>query len=172
MFKFPLKALAIAATLGAASAAQAGTINYTVDSGWDRFSAAAVGTQVSRQFSFTLTQNAIMTIVDGFLVGDQFEVFSNGVSLGTTSLPGTGGTNTGMNFDAALADGIHSMGRFILGPGSYLISLDVLSRSGTDTALHLGAIRVDVGQVPVPAGGMLLLSALGLMAFRRHRRNA
>ena len=77
-----------------------------------------------------------------------------------------------MNFDAALADGIHSMGRFILGPGSYLISLDVLSRSGTDTALHLGAIRVDVGQVPVPAGGMLLLSALGLMAFRRHRRNA
>ena len=79
MFKFPLKALAMAATLGAASAAQAGTINYTVDSGWDRFSAAAVGTQVSRQFSFTLTQNAIMTIVDGFLVGDQFEVFSNGV---------------------------------------------------------------------------------------------
>ena len=34
-----------------------------------------------------------------------------------------------------------------------------------------GAIRVDVGQVPLPAGGMLLLSALGLMALRRHRRN-
>ena len=110
--------------------------------------------------------------IDGFLVGDQFEVFSNGVSLGTTSLPGTGGTNTGMNFDAALADGIHSMGRFILGPGAYIISLNVLSRSGTDTANHLGAIRVDVGQVPLPAGGMLLLSALGLMAFRRHHRNA
>lgn len=169
MLKHYLKALVVAATLALAGTAQAATVNYTVDSGWTRFSAGAVGTQIARQFAFTLTQNAIMTIVDGFLAGDQYEVFSNGTSLGATSLPGTGGTNTGMNFDAAAADGIHSVGQFILGPGSYLISLNVLGRSGTDTRGHLGAIRVDLAQVPAPAAGLLLLSALGAMALRRRR---
>jgi hypothetical protein len=170
MFKHSLKALVVAATLVTAGLAQAGTVNYTVDSGWNRFQAGAVGTTVNRQFSFTLTQNAILSIVDGFLAGDQYEVFANGSSLGTTSVPGTG-PNTGMNFDAALADGIHSMGSFILGPGSYLISLAVLSRSGTDTGGHIGALRVDVAPVPVPAAGALLLSALGAVALRRRRHH-
>lgn len=171
MVNFSLKALVVAATLATTGAGQAATINYTVDGGWDRFNVGAVGTQVSRQFSFSLTKNAILTIVDGFLPGDQFEVFANGSSLGTTSAPGTGPT-TGMRFDAALADGIHSMGQFILGPGSYLISLTVLSRSGTDTRGHIGALRVDTAAVPVPAAGALLLTALGAMAFRRRRRTA
>ena len=169
MFKFSPKALAVAATLVVAGSAQAGTVPYTVDSGWSRFSAGAVGTTVGRQFSFTLAKNAILTVVDSFLVGDQFEVFANGSSLGTTSAPGTGGTNTGMKFDLAAADGIHSVGRFILGPGSYVISLNVLARSGTDTKLHIGALRADIGQVPVPAAGGLLLTALGAMALRRRR---
>lgn len=169
MLKHSMKALVVAAALALTGAAQAGTVNYTVDSGWNRFAAGAVGTQVGRQFAFNLTQNAVMTIVDGFLAGDQFEVFSNGTSLGATSLPGTGGTNTGMNFDVAAANGINSVGRFILGPGSYLISLNVLSRSGTDTRLHLGAIRVDLAPVPGPAAGVLLLTALGALALRRRR---
>jgi len=169
MLNYTLKAMVVAATLATAGLAQAGTINYTVDSGWDRFSAGAVGTTVNRKFSFSLTQNAILSIVDGFVAGDRFEVFSNGASIGMTSIPGTG-PNTGMNFDAALADGIHSMGQFILGPGSYLISLVVLSRSGTDTAGHIGAIRADTAPVPVPAAGALLLSALGAVALRRRRR--
>ncbi len=168
MFKLSPKALVVAATIALASSAQAGTINYTVDSGWDRFQALAVGAPTNRQFRFTLTRNAIMSIVDGFQPGEQYEIFSNGTSLGLTSAPGTG-PNTGMKFNVALADGIHSMGQYILGPGSYLISMTVLSRWGSDTIGHLGAIRVDVGQVPVPAGGALLLTALGAMAFRRRR---
>lgn len=169
MFKFSPKALIVAATLALAGTAEAGTINYTVGSGWDRFQTLAVGAPTNRQFRFTLTRNAIMSIVDGFQPGEQYEVFANGVSLGQTSLPGTG-PNTGMKFDLALVDGIHSMGQFILGPGSYLISMTVLSRWGTDTAGHLGALRVDVGQVPVPAAGALLLTALGAVAFRRRRQ--
>lgn len=170
MSKLSPKALIVAAVLAAAGSAEAATVNYTVDSGWSRFSAGAVGTTVGRQFSFTLTKNAILTVVDSYLAGDRFEVFSNGSSLGATSVPGTGGTNTGMNFTAAAADGIHSVGRFILGPGSYVISLDVLARSGTDTGLHIGAIRADIGQVPVPAAGGLLLAALGALALRGRRR--
>lgn len=169
MLKLNPKALVVAAALAASGAAEAATIPYTVDSGWSRFSAGAVGTTVARKFSFTLTKNAILTVVDSFLVGDQFEVFANGSSLGATSVPGTGGKNTGMKFDVAAADGIHSIGRFILGPGSYVISLNVLARSGTDTSLHIGALRADIGQVPVPAAGGLLLTALGAMALRRRR---
>ncbi|MGL4281120.1 MAG: VPLPA-CTERM sorting domain-containing protein [Albidovulum sp.] len=170
MFKLSMKAMIVAATLALASSAQAVTVNYTLDSGWTRFGAGLVGTTTNRQYSFTLTRNAIMTIVDGYLAGDQYEVFANGSSLGATSVPGTGGTNTGMNFDAAAADGIHSVGRFILGPGTYFITLTVLARTGTGTRLHTGAFRADVGQVPVPAAGALLMTALGAMALRRRRR--
>ncbi len=171
MLKHSFKALVVAASLVAAGIAQAGTVNYTVDSGWNRFSAGAVGTQVNRQYSFTLTQNAILSIVDGFFPGDRYEVFSNGSSIGMTSVPGTG-PSTGMRFDDALVDGIHSMGQFLLGPGSYLISLAVLSRSvnGSATGGHLGALRVDLVPVPVPAAGALLLSALGVVALRRRRQ--
>lgn len=172
MMKLSPKALAVAAVLAASGSAEAATINYTVDSGWSRFSAGAVGTTVGRQFGFTLTKNAVLTVVDSFLAGDQFEVFANGTSLGNTSVPGIGGTNTGMNFDAAAADGIHSLGHFILGPGAYVISLNVLARSGVDTRTHIGALRVDLGQVPVPAAGALLLTALGATALRRRRRPA
>lgn len=170
MFKLSLKAMVVAATLAIAGSAQAVTVNYTLDSGWSRFGFGAVGTTANRQYSFTLTRSAILTVVDSYLAGDRFEVFANGASLGTTSVPGTGGTNTALNFDLAAADGIHSVGRFILGPGSYLISLDVLARSGTDTRLHLGAFRADIAQVPVPAAGVMLLTALGAMALRRRRR--
>jgi len=173
MLKPTFKALAVAAALvtaGSASGpAQAATISLVADSGWTRFSYGDVGTTVGRSFSFTLAANAILTIVDGFFAGDQFEVFSNAVSLGTTSAPVTPSTNTGMNFDAALADGQHSFGQFNLGPGAYLISMNVLGRS-PGTGLHLGAIRLDMAAVPVPAGGALLLSGLGIAALLRRRR--
>ena len=171
MQNFSFKALVVAATLVTAGVAQAGTVNYTVGAGWERFSAGAVGTQVNREFSFTLTQNAILSIVDGFLPGDQYEVFANGSSLGSTTVPGPG-PSTGMKFDVAFADGIHSMGQFILGPGAYLISLTVLSRSGIDTRGHIGALRVDLAPVPVPAAGALLLTALGALGLRRRRHSA
>ncbi len=174
MFKTTFKALAVAAatvTAGSASGpAQAATINLVADSGWTRFSFGDVGTTVGRSFSFSLATNAILTIVDGFFAGDQFEVFNNAVSLGATSAPVTPSSNTGMNFDVALASGQHSLGQYNLGPGTYLISMDVLGRS-PGAGNHLGAIRLDMAAVPVPAGGALLLTGLGVAAlFRRRRR--
>lgn len=165
-----LKALAVAAAMVTTGSAQAATINLVADSGWSRFSYGDVGTTVGRSYSFTLARNAVLTIVDGFFAGDQFEVFNNAVSLGATSAPVTPSANTGMNFDAALASGQHSFGAFNLGPGTYLISMDVLARS-PGTRLHTGAIRLDFAAVPVPAGGILLLTGLGAAAlFRRRRR--
>ncbi|MGB3177203.1 MAG: PEP-CTERM sorting domain-containing protein [Albidovulum sp.] len=169
MFNVPLKALVVAAALVSAGPTRAATINLVADSGWDRFAFGAVGTTVSRNFSFTLVGNAILTIVDGFAAGDKFEVFANALSLGTTSDPMTGPTTVGMNFDTALADPNFSSGSFNLGPGSYNISLNVLARSAGG-GNHIGAIRLDLAAVPVPAGGALLLSGLGMAAFMRRRR--
>ncbi|WP_413873799.1 VPLPA-CTERM sorting domain-containing protein [Albidovulum sp.] len=170
MFSTKLKALAVAAAMVTAGSSQAGTINLVADSGWTRFSFGDVGTTVGRSFSFSLAANAILTIVDGFFAGEQFAVFNNAVALGTTSAPVTPSKNTGMNFDKALADGQHSFGQFNLGPGTYLISMDVLARA-PGTGNRLGAIRLDMAAVPVPAGGVLLLSGLGIAAlFRRRRR--
>lgn len=164
------KALAVAAAVVTAGSAQAVTINLVADSGWTRFSFGNVGTTVERIFSFSLVSNAVLTIVDGSYAGDQLGVFNNALSLGATSAPVTPSANTGANFDAALAGGQHSFGRFNLGPGTYLISMDVLARS-PGSGLHLGAIRLDMAAVPVPAGGALLLSGLGAAAlFRRRRR--
>lgn len=170
MFKHSLKAMVVAATLALTGTAQAATVNYAVGSGWTAFGFGAVGTSAKSDYNLTITQWTAITIVDSFWAGDQFDVFANGSSLGTTSAPGTGGTRTGYNFDIPATDGIHSVGRFILGPGSYLISLNVLARSGTDTKVHLGGFRADIAQVPVPAAGALLLGALGALALRRRRR--
>ncbi len=170
MFSTTLKALAVAAATVTAGSSQAATINLVADSGWTRFSFGDAGTTVGRSFGFSLAAKAVLTIVDGFLAGDQLGVFNNAVALGATSAPVTPSKNTGMNFDAALADGKHSFGQFNLGPGTYLISMDVLARS-PGSGLHLGAIRLDMAAVPVPAGGALLLSGLGVAAlFRRRRR--
>lgn len=173
MIKPTLRALAVAAatvTAGlGAMPAPAATLNLVADSGWTRFAFGDVGTTAGRSFSFTLATNAVLTLVDGFFAGDQFEVFNHGTSLGTTSVPVTPSANTGMNFDAALADGQHSFGVFNLGPGTYLISMNVIARS-PGSGNHLGAIRLDMAAVPVPAGGALLLSGLGMAALLRRRR--
>ncbi len=169
MFSTTLKALAVAAATVTAGPSQAATINLVADSGWDNFSFGDVGTTVGRSFSFSLAANAVLTIVDGFVAGDQLGVFNNAVSLGATSAPVTPSASTGMNFDAALASGQHSFGQFNLGPGTYLISMDVLARS-PGTGLHIAAIRLDMAAVPVPAGGALLLSGLGVAALLRRRR--
>ncbi len=168
MKHFSLKAIALAAVLATTAPAQAVTLN--IDGGWDRFSFGAVGSFALKVWDFTLGSAARLSITDGFFSGDQFDVMLNGVSAGLTSAPVQGLTSLGQNYDAAFADPDFSSRSFLLAPGAYTLRLLVTARSGTDTRLHLGAVRLDTSPIPVPATGALLLSALGIAVWLRRRR--
>ncbi len=163
-----LKALVVAATLATAGSASAVTLN--IDSGWDRFAFGSVGTLAKRIFTFTLAGYANLSVTDGYFAGDQFKVLLNNVSYGLTSLPVPGGPSVGANYDAAFANSNFSSWMHRLGPGTYTLTMLVMQRSGTDTRDHLGAVRLDTAPVPLPAAGLMLLSALGAAAAVKRRR--
>lgn len=164
------KALAVATALLTAGGANATLVSpLSAGTGWTSFGFGAVGEFAKRTYTFTLTTNAILKIVDGFTSGDRFKVFVNNASFGLTSLP-TPGFNRGNKWDLAYADPNFSHREFHFGPGSYTVSILVAQRAGTGSSLHNGAVRLDTSEVPVPAGGLLLISALGAAAAARRRK--
>ncbi len=163
-----IKALAVAAALVSGGGASAATLN--VGAGWTSFVFGAVGTYAKKTYTFTTLGHAALTIVDGYFSGDRFEVFADNISRGLTSLPVNLASKAGNKYDLALANPNFSSRSFHFGPGTYTISLLVKTRSGVDTANHLGGIRVDAAQIPVPAAGLMLFSALGAAAALRKRR--
>ena len=165
-----VKAMAVAATLLSSGGASAATLNLGLDTGWDVFAFKGAGQSAYNQYTFTLAADAIVTLVDGYLSGDRFEVFVNNVSRGLSSLPVDGGAKLGRKWDQALTDANFSKRTLYFKPGSYTLSMLVTNRSsGADQA----ALRLDTAVVPVPAGGLLLLSALGgAAALRRRRKQA
>ncbi|MFO1176621.1 MAG: VPLPA-CTERM sorting domain-containing protein [Paracoccaceae bacterium] len=164
------KALAVATALLTAGGATATPVTpLTADTGWTSFGFGAVGTLAKRTYSFTVTTAALFKIVDGFTSGDRFQILVNNVSHGLSSLT-TAGFKAGTKWDVAYASPNFSHRTLYFGPGSYTISIVVAQRAGTDTALHNGAVRLDTSEVPVPAGGLLLISALGAAAAARRRK--
>jgi hypothetical protein len=71
--------------------------------------------------------------LQGSCPGEIFQVFDNGVLIGTTSAPGattcTYGGSTA-NPDQAINDPVYSSGWGILGPGSHSITIVVASTAG------------------------------------------
>jgi hypothetical protein len=162
-----LKALAVTATLLSASAAQAVTLN--IDAGFNRFNFGAVGTFANRVFTFTLTGFANLTVVDGYVSGERFEIFSNGISRGLTSSGVDGAAKVSNRYSQALLDPNFSSRSFRFGPGTYSISILVNHRAATEFR-PLAGIRLDTAPVPVPAAGLMLFTALGAAAALRRRR--
>jgi hypothetical protein len=162
-----IKALAIAATLLSTGGASAATLNLGLGTGWNVFAFKGAGQSAYNKYSFTVAADAILTLVDGYLSGDRFQVFVDNVSRGLSSLPVNGGAKLGRKWDQALADPNFSKRTLYFTPGTYTLSMLVVSRSaGADQ----GALRLDTAVVPVPAGGLLLVSALGAAAVLRRRR--
>ena len=108
---------------------------------------------------------ADLTVVDAFLLGDRYEVFDGGVSLGLTSVPAPSGS-CGDNPVPCLADPGASKRTFTLGAGAHSITIKaVVFPFGSGAAYF----RVTTGtgpsctiaQTATHAGGNMTLSYTG-----------
>lgn len=174
---------AIAALIaGLAFATGANATALTVDAGWSFFSFASAGSAWSDEFTFTLTDTAYFVVTDAFCAGDQFSFSVNGTYQGETSTPFYDGTCTGPTQeddpDLAFSSSYWSSGEIELTAGSYTITgLTVLSPFGGGGAYaqlsstSLGGTPI-TPSVPLPAGGLMLISAAAGLGLMRRRKKA
>ena len=116
-------------------------------------------------WTFLAAGDVVLTVIDAFLSGDQFEVFDFGVSLGVTSAPaGFGLVDCGDDPVVCLFTSGMSRGAFNLAAGAHSITLRVTSSDGGGSGYLIvgGAIGI-----PEPATPALL--ALALLALLAHR---
>lgn len=116
-------------------------------------------------WTFTLTSAATLFVLDLFLSVDQFELFNSGSSLGLTSAPTSGG-GCDKDITCAIGNLDYSRGSFALAAGDY--SITGIQRQGVAGA---GAFIVETAAVPVPAAGVLLVGALGMLGAVRRRKS-
>lgn len=124
-------------------------------------------------FTYTAPFSTDIYVTDDFLVGDVFEVFDSGVSLGTTSAP-AGGPGVGeAGPAAAFADPDYSSGIFTVGPGSHSITIRTIA--GLDSGRgYIQVLQSDMVPVPIPEpstwAALASLSLAGLCLARRRNR--
>ena len=119
-----------------------------------------------------------LTVVDGYLTGDQFEVFDSGASLGRTSTPVIGG-DCGENPDHCLADPDSSKRVFRLAPGPHSITIIAVAapffaQFGSGTA-YFRVRSMSTAAAPIPTLGqwsqvILVLLMLGAIGWSRRRQ--
>ena len=182
----------IGSALGALALQASATTITIADNEWhafdvDEFTATSGGLEwiditdgSPLNFTLTLTDDAILRVVDGGWSGDTFRVLSNDTPLGITSPAPNNVTveqlpATQAGFNAAWADpGFFSKASYVLSAGTYSIT-GVLNTSATFDGT--GPLNATVGAVllapvPEPTGALMLLAGLGVVALRfrtRHR---
>ncbi len=133
---------------------------------------------VDLAFSFTVTQDSLLRVVDLGFRGDRFAVsLSNGITsqvLGQTSdvaNPDVEFENILLDPDAALTDALYSKGSFMIGAGSWTVT-GVMTQSADFGGAPLNATfgAVSLTAVPVPAAGLLMLGAGGVLGMFARRR--
>jgi len=116
----------------ALAAAAAGSSDPAIapGSGWTEFEFGEVGAvDFAGAFNFTSSSPTVVSVVDSYLCGDEFEVFDNGTSIGRTSqvngttCPTPGSADIVGEPETAFTDPAFSKGSFRLGPGSHSVTI-------------------------------------------------
>jgi PEP-CTERM motif len=101
-----------------------------------------------------------LTVLDAFSLGEQFEIFDFGASLGLTSVPGGG--DCGDDPIVCLADTNASSGIFSLLAGNHSITITpTLSPDG----LGAGYLRIQADAVVVPEPQTIALVGIGMLGL-------
>ena len=106
-------------------------------------------------WTFTAAGPVTLTVVDCFLIGDRFEIFDGGTSMGFTSVPGAG-PSAGSDPANCFFNPAISAGTFPLGPGSHSITIGL-----TASPFTAGAAYFRVDSDAAPPVGYYVLDAFG-----------
>jgi hypothetical protein len=124
---------------------------------------------------WTFSGAANILVLDLFAAGDLFQVFDNGLSLGSTSDVANTGTDSCVNdITCALSNSAYSRGTFGVGVGSHSLTINhvrnVPNAAGGAAVFSVTAI---MASTPEPATSALFGASLaGLALLRRRRRHA
>ena len=121
-------------------------------------------------WTFTLATAGTLTVVDGFLSGDQFTMSNFGAVIGSTSAPVTGASCSN-DITACLGNASFSKATFALGATNHSITgIASLSPFGGGGGYFI--VRAVQGAVPEPASWAMMLAGFGIVggAMRRRQR--
>ena len=160
---------------GTGSGSLGGDPVLVIDSGWNDFSwYGAPGVfNFEGPFTFTIAagQQALLKVTDGYIDGDQFDVYNYASLLFETSVPANNGDYIGGDFDAAYVDPEFSHGAILLGAGAYSITMETIAIA---TGYPDGGAGIELNSVSVPEPSAFIalagLSGMGLLGLVWRRR--